>query len=87
MRIQSGSDDANARSMAPSMSHGPGFSPGGQCNWEAGLDDLDLSMVLNGIRLLARHHGPRPIPLSIRTSRPNPMTKPRRDFRADQGLV
>ena len=40
------------------MSQNPRFSFSEGCNWEAKLDDLDLNMVLNGIRLLGRYRSP-----------------------------
>lgn len=48
----------NARLMTPLMSEGPRFFPDGRCNWEAGSDNLDLSIVTSGIRLLERYHRP-----------------------------
>jgi len=68
--MKSMSEDMNAR-MDHAMSQGPGFFPGWGGDREAGLDDLDLSMVLSGTRLLERHRKPRSTPLNKGMSRPD----------------
>jgi len=72
--MKSMSEDMNAR-MDHAMSQGPGFFPGWGGDREAGLDDLDLSMVLSGTRLLERYRKPRSTPLNDGMSRPDPEGK------------
>ena len=78
--IQNDTEDTSDRLVATLMSQNPGFSP-------VRVNELDLSIVLDGKRLLGRHRGSSLTALSKETGKQVPMAKIRHDSRVYPSLT